>query len=252
MLWSSKKRKILCPLCGKAAEPAKSHILSKSLYNKMIDERGVRRQYIAISTDKKIPIREDGGGEKERLLCIDCDNYLGTYEDYYGRFRDDRVGEALKPSYSNGILSSVVIDKINYTKLKLFILSNLWRCSITEHPEFQNFHLGDFHEEKIRELIISGSPGDKNDYPIIGYFFYDIGNDFIRTPENIEYKNILFCRMVFGKYVWVVFLSDDLSLQAYDQYCLHENGSFTMTVTSFKKTGMAEEFIRLLNNQITV
>ncbi len=55
---------------------------------------------------------------------------------------------------------------MNYTKFKLFLLSILWRASISSRPFFNEINLGT-HEEVIRKMILQGNAGDIDDYPTV-------------------------------------------------------------------------------------
>lgn len=54
---------------------------------------------------------------------------------------------------------------IDYTKFKLFLLSILWKASISSRSFFVDVDLGT-HEEVIRKMILTGDAGEEHEYPI--------------------------------------------------------------------------------------
>ena len=50
-------------------------------------------------------------------------------------------------------LESMLISNVDYTRFKLFLLSILWRGSITSNPLFVNVKLEKTKEEEIRLML---------------------------------------------------------------------------------------------------
>ncbi|MDQ8184254.1 hypothetical protein [Pelagicoccus sp. SDUM812002] len=72
--------------------------------------------------------------------------------------------------FVDGKEAGLEIADYDYTKLKLFFVSLLWRAHTTKHLFFGNVELDDSHEKKIRQMILNGLPGEVDDYPVtIGY-----------------------------------------------------------------------------------
>ena len=122
-------------------------------------------------------VKEDGRrsfkptGEYEGgILCKECDNdLLGKYETYASK---TLYGQNLKPddapivtNHYNEHGKFSLIKNIEYKKFKLFLLSILWRASISSRPFFSEVQLGP-HEDRIRKMLIGENPGEELQYPI--------------------------------------------------------------------------------------
>jgi hypothetical protein len=59
-----------------------------------------------------------------------------------------------------------VIQDLDYHRLKLYLLSLLWRMGVSSLPEFQLIRLGP-HEARIRDMLLGDDPGKSNDYGCI-------------------------------------------------------------------------------------
>jgi hypothetical protein len=115
--------------------------------------------------------RPSSGIYESNLLCENCDNkVIGQYENYASRAMYGGVLPAEEmpkcTNYKNQEnVSFTHCQNLNYTKFKLFLLSILWRASISRNDFFKFISLGP-HEETIRKMILEGEPGLQSDYPI--------------------------------------------------------------------------------------
>lgn len=173
----NKKKSKKCRLCLKQkALIKKSHIIPEFMYQELFDEDHKLRSFSIKGLKKVKPIvNKPSSGEYEGgLLCADCDNVvIGQYEDYVSKvlYSGDKlpVGMAWNTRFFrryNSVEVFSMISNIDYDKLKLFVLSILWRASITTRDFFSAVNLGK-HEEIIRKMIIDGQPGTDEDYPMM-------------------------------------------------------------------------------------
>lgn len=148
-----------CRLCLREEKLVKSHIVSEFLYTPMYDEKTHR--FLVLSTNAAIPERTRQTGLYERLLCANCDgNLLGQYEDYAAKV----LNGGPKIEYAQ-VGNELRMKGVDYTRLKMFYLSLLWRMSVARHEFFQQVDLGP-HEGVIRKMILSGDPGEPEDYGV--------------------------------------------------------------------------------------
>ncbi|MFC3414342.1 hypothetical protein [Algoriphagus hitonicola] len=138
---------------------------------------------------------------ESNLLCKNCDNsILGGYERYGAnslyspKIKNGPIVEGLVDTHGNRAFK---VSNIDYVKFKLFLLSILWRASISSHIFFSEVNLGP-HEEKIRKMILDHNAKSDLDYPII--FGSILGNNthfenYISQPRMFkfnEHKLVLF------------------------------------------------------------
>ncbi len=175
----------------------KSHIIPNFMYQGMFDENHSINLVVPEQlVQGKGYIRNPSNGEYEGgLLCSDCDGKLiGGYEDYarktlYGGHPPAERPVVLYYLGTDGINFSHC-SNINYQKFKIFLLSILWRASISSRPLFNEVQLG-YHEETIRKMIYEGTPADVGDYPVSMVSFIMDKNmpmDIIAHPRKIITK----------------------------------------------------------------
>lgn len=122
-------------------------------------------------------------GLREFLLCGGCEETISRWEQYaqktlYGRHNPKYVKQ-------NGQKHGeyILFTGINYEKFKLFLLSMLWRASVSNLEQFRQVRLGHHHQERVRKMILAGEPGNEDDY---GCFFVAI-----MVPNNHLRKFII-------------------------------------------------------------
>lgn len=147
-------------------------------------------------TTKQVSVTQHGVYDRN-ILCQKCDNILGSYDDYAleicERFNPEHV---IRPA---GIFELANVD---CDRFAIFILSVLWRGSISSRPEFQKVALGPY-EEIARDVLF----GDAT-LTSMPSFQLIVGR-FVNSPINTEhfYTSPARMRFVGGCNAWHFALS---------------------------------------------
>jgi hypothetical protein len=166
----------ICRLCKENKKLInKSHIIPDFMYKGMFDNNHkLILQPFRQGSVEKWEIKKPSDGEYEGgLLCYECDNTLlgHYYEDYASRaMYGGQLLENDCPIFQKCItlqgIGFIKCERLNYHKYKLFLLSILWRASISTRPFFSEIKLDPIHEEEIRQMILTKNAGDVAKYPI--------------------------------------------------------------------------------------
>ncbi|MFO7657412.1 MAG: hypothetical protein R6W78_10115 [Bacteroidales bacterium] len=157
-----------CKLCRQEKKLIKAHIIPSFMYHELFDQNHrIRQATFENKVYKRNTQRETGEFDKN-ILCEKCDNeILGKYEDYAKRVLYDGATPNLLPRFERMYNKTwMSVGDIDYKKFKIFLLSIIWRASITSRPYFSQINLG-HHEEIIRKMILNNDPKKKEDYPIL-------------------------------------------------------------------------------------
>lgn len=165
------------------------------MYAPLFDEH---HQFIRLSLDGRVPsVPVPSGDYESNILCADCEKFLNeNYENYaklflYGPI--DQLGlnrpvsECCRNQHGVEFLQ---IRNVDYHKFKLFLLSVLWRASISSRPLFKNVSLGP-HEEIIRNKLLIKNGGQQNEYPCIICTYRNnkqLPTDFIGQPRKFRHN----------------------------------------------------------------
>lgn len=104
--------------------------------------------------------RKEHKEAKQLLLCAACEQKLGRWESVTAEFLD----RAPPPAFCSDPFRQH--SDFDYSGFKLFLLSYLWRASVSSLPLFRDFDLGQ-HEEPIRQRLLASDAGEETDYGFI-------------------------------------------------------------------------------------
>jgi hypothetical protein len=149
-----------CRLCHRPESLRDSHIVPEFLYRPLRNEK---QQMSGINGRGRLGRRLIQRGLSEHLLCEACEQLLSNrYETPF--LRSWLEAPALPRRSEPGRTHSITVD---YQSFKLFHLSVLFRASVSSLTSFAPVSLGP-HEERLRERILRGEPGEDWEYPIAG------------------------------------------------------------------------------------
>ncbi len=216
-----------CKLCHFDKKLCLSHIVPSSIIDFVRDETMNNRFYKV--GGKANEIVQDG--PKEYLLCDECEQKIGCYEKYYK--------EAIHLSrHGVEIIQNsrvVILKKLDYKKVKLFLLSILWRMSISTLPHFSNVSLG-CDEEVLRKILIEENPGNNQKYPItaiVPLIEEKMNEAWMCFPIVGDHSDGTVHYMIIGGILYSISMTQHNS--CFDKYLLHESGDWAMPLIDFYK-----------------
>ena len=213
----------------------------KSILNEMLGGEKAKMKYV--------PTGEYEGG----LLCADCDNnVLGGYESYASKtiYAKKDIIPALAPICENWVDPEDATVKwshcrnIDYKKFKLFLLSILWKSSISSRPFFEEINLG-VHEEEIRTMLLRGEPKSVDDYPVtmLSYIPESDALPLVAQPiKRVINDNMTVCQFIVDKFIFVFCVASNKGAfdEAQIEFAIKPNN--TMKIRHLPP-GTANEFI---------
>jgi len=160
---------LTCRLCLENKALIEAHIIPRCLYAPLKHASG---PMMRISRDPGVPPRASHTGEYDTdILCTDCDNLFSPWDSYACDILLQQLPEQRIKVGPTGQRFYVVGD-YDYTRLKLFVLSVLWRMSVSTRPAFRNVKLGPF-EGQLRKRLLDKDPGTAKDFPVFIYRYLD-------------------------------------------------------------------------------
>ena len=207
-----------CRLCLKQRPLLKkSHIIPEFMYHELFDNH---HKFLSFSPyehsrgSKKIK-RPSSGEYESNILCVKCDNdLLGSYEDYakrviYGGYLASGENPICENYSTQEGLKFTTCSNINYKKFKIFLLSILWRASISSRPFFKLVKLNE-HEEIIRSMILDGNAGTTSTYPILFMTYVNdksMPTDFIVQPQKRIISGLEAYVFIIGGMIYIFFIN---------------------------------------------
>lgn len=122
-----------CRLCDASQELQNSHIIPRSYFKGLKDNSG---QLFTVSSDESAEITLANSDPNEKLFCRDCEQFIGVNYERYGTrlFKDHRKASKTK--------LAVEFHNFRFKEFYLFLISILWRASLSNLPRYDHISLG--------------------------------------------------------------------------------------------------------------
>ena len=120
-----------CKLCLKEKKLVKAHIIPDCLYKDLAV--GNEKRFASGRVMKKVSTKIIQSGPWDReILCKECDTkILSSLENYFKEHFYDRLKNELKKrTFVSVVIEPYVIEDVDLSKIKLFLLSLIWRSSV--------------------------------------------------------------------------------------------------------------------------
>ena len=218
----------ICKLCGEEKPLIKkSHIISDFLHSDLYDEGHRLVKFHPSELLKDVPriSRPPSATYQGGILCKKCEDHIGTFETYISDLLKDEL--PIESKLLCNLIDEEIIEitNLNYSKTKLFLLSLLWRTSISDRPDFENVKLGPY-EEKIRLQILEGTASKEDDIRIaIFRLNKDEISNFIGSPLRHRDQQTSYYSMIILGYVILFLLKETKLSESWRPHSLLENGN---------------------------
>ena len=220
-----------CRLCLSEKPLLKeSHIIPDFQYKELYDDK---HRIVRISHRDQRSSSIPNGEYEANILCADCDNrVLGSVEGYASSvFNGGAKPQIFAENHRKPDgLEYLLVSGIDYAKFKLFLLSLLWKASISSRPFFANVALGP-HEEKIRKMIMDGDPGIPGRYPCVvsTYRKRDLPKEVIGEPRKIRVGGTAGYAFLINGYLFMYIISENEKDPAFLEASLRADGTMYVT-----------------------
>jgi hypothetical protein len=152
-----------CQLCGRDAPLINAHIIPKPFF-RTTRQKGLASMLVSNKAGER-PKRSRTGVYDSHILCASCDRRIGVWDQYGVELFVHGLASFTPLSKANELIAFQQ-PSFDYARLRLFILSVLWRSHISSHPMFDRVRLGP-HAKRLRAMIEHGQPGDSTDFSTV-------------------------------------------------------------------------------------
>jgi len=142
----------VCRWCQQSAKLVRAHIIPEAFYDPIKGDSD--KVVILQPLELKAAQFTSTGIYDPQILCSKCDGFLGRLDEYGLKIfkhpppESDRVTTGFIPGYD------LHCDDVQ--KAQKFLLSVLWRASVSSQNFFKTVSLGQKYEDSIRHLIANG------------------------------------------------------------------------------------------------
>lgn len=165
-----------CALCLKRGELQESHIYPRHIYKAVgLNKKNKETKYtITTGIEGNVSVIEDENfdGVKEKLLCKGCEELLNhNYERYFAEvfISFDKPLPFHKVSSTLQLVRDgtqfIELTNLDYTKVKLYVLSLLWRASVSE-TYGSGINISKRIKRRMRKMILNKDAGKESDFRV--------------------------------------------------------------------------------------
>jgi hypothetical protein len=160
----------VCKRCGRQAELVRSHVIPRAFFE--LPPQGTPGGPLRLignaagTYPRRAPI-----GVYDFILCDECERFFSDVDDY--------AADRLLHSQGNfsalrheGKLVAYEVHDVNYSLLKRFFMSVLWRAAVSSHVFFQKVSLGPYRA-RLLEMLNARDPGGPDEYAVVLAIFDD-------------------------------------------------------------------------------
>ena len=199
-----------CRLCLKNKTLLKkSHIIPDFMYKELFDDiHRLHEVRVTEAGQLKDRIKQTGAYEGN-ILCFECDNErIGSVENYARKVLYGGTAISVVNERNQHGMTSTLCKEMDYSKFKLFLLSVIWRSSISSLPMFKALDLGD-HEDRIRRMVLESFPGESTEYACLLMTYVhqkQVPHQIIIEPSTIFENGGFTCFLMIAGVLYIYFI----------------------------------------------
>ena len=165
-----------CRLCRAVGKLVKSHVIPMALHLNVKPKDDNLRIY----SDSARRGQRSHTGVYGSFLCESCENAFAPY---------DKYGVEFVKRHKDGLGDSPIC--VDYAKLKLWVMSMLWRADACDRMLYEKVDLGQKWHKALADSIRSKTPGDANHFSVVATIFDDsrLGAIFPPFPGKLSGVN---------------------------------------------------------------
>jgi hypothetical protein len=154
---------MICRLCDYDKQLIDAHIIPRPFFTEV--DSGHQRAKVMSNREAEHPKRLPIGFYDPAILCAECDNRIGRWDEYgIETLIQKRHEWRAVPSSDDPV--AFVQESFDYARLKLFFLSVLWRAHESSLQFFSKVHLGPYRD-RLFHLISTDDPGTEDEFSVL-------------------------------------------------------------------------------------
>lgn len=232
----------ICKLCGEDRELQDSHVIPEFMYRPLYNEKHKTVGYLLRKEGVKPRFVQKG--LRERLLCDACERFLNhNFESpnvaLWRTLAEEEPGPEISVQQIRSAQGSRAahVQGVDYSSLKLLLLSILWRASVSGLEEFADVKLGP-HEEVIRQMLRSKDPGTQADYPCLIFLFLEPKLGILVPPFHSRVEGHKTYHFIVTSVRFDIVVSRHSGEHRFRSLALKEDGSFVAMFLDHRETAM--------------
>jgi hypothetical protein len=235
------------------------HIIPEHLYSSLkgSDSKFLETELLENGNIRQAGLPRGKGEFEAGLLCADCDGGILNirYENYAHKVLRDVLQCRFKGEVyeQDGTVEHLFFNNLDYNSLRLYLLSILWKASISRRPNYKNIKLGPY-ENEIRDILFSGNTISPHRFPVVLIKLRDkisLTDQIVRPFESTRLKKGHQYWFIANGWMVFYFISNHSVLPdwIFQKHAIGTNERVNVTYASEEST--RNIFLKFLNIRLT-
>ena len=190
-----------CRLCGNNNKLIKAHVIPEAFFREIVI--GDEGAHLISGSPGELPKRSPIGVYDREILCDQCEVKFGRVDDYGVLVLLKRFHELFLPIINEKRIVGYQAENINQDLLLRFLVSTLWRASVSTQPFYDSIDLGPL-ESLARQTILNPNTPVPIQFTAMLWSWNPNNDSYIATkslmnPFHINGQTINTYRFYFGE-----------------------------------------------------
>lgn len=230
-----------CAFCDKEKPLCDSHIIPLGIWR--LKDKGTG--FLEVSSESHLKPKRINSGWYQKLLCVDCEGYFGEHFDDFGRNFFASANTWTPITLGPGA-TFIELSAAEPSKLKLFVLSVLWRASIATYEPFAGLKLLPTQERRLKEMLLTRDSGRKFEFGTAIFKYADDGRQLHRVavaPRMFRASGcVRYAEIHFNEFACRINISNQKDEARFDKFWLDASEPVRIMETSpTKKINVAQQ-----------
>ena len=172
----------------------KAHIMPDSMNHELRKVLGdsPNSPMLTIEKDSGKTKRLPMGTYDKTIICSPCDGSFSPWEAHAldVLFKEHAWTDLQKDGRGGPICYT--LENADYAKLKLFVLSMLWKAAVSTQPFCAKVVLSEAKVEQLRQMLLAKDPGGSTTFTVRLAQFYDMDAPMTFEPMNLTIDGIVY------------------------------------------------------------
>lgn len=226
-----------CKLCGCEKKLIKAHVIPEAFFRR--HRNGDKTPKIMTDIKGIFPKKSPIGIYDMEILCQDCEDLFDNWDSYATNLLINQLNK-FESVYNGNKVREYSCPSYDYSKLKLFFISVLWKSSVSKKDFYSDVKLGSY-EEIAKRHILNSDPGDENDFStLLSLFSNDINRNekssLILDPQKCKLQGVNIYKFNFGGLIAYIKTDKRLLSQIFYRLLLSPNRPLNIKHLKFSES----------------
>ena len=222
-----------CKLCGELRQLGNSHVIPAAFYKPYQEEK--KAAILASNTRGTFPKKSRNGVYDQTILCKDCEKLFQAFDDYAAKIFLNETDRHFRAVKTRSGVEGFQADDVDQNLIMQFLISVLWRASVSSQEFFSRVNLGPFEASAAKVIQDSNDPIPPCFGACLSRWEDDslVGHHMLMDPIREKWEGVNAYRLYLGQFVAYIRVDQQPFRAPFDKISLLRHPQLFVTSRSF-------------------